>query len=92
MGLSVTRNTGVKIASKYIAFLDSDDKINPDFINSVLQVISNMDKPDIVEFNIEYSDGNEILICTGSNSLVDKFKTGNWFACGRVYKKEYFIK
>lgn len=88
VGLSATRNRGIDLSDgEFIAFLDSDDKLKPNFMKCVLEVIFGSNRLDIIEFNIEYSTGGLIQICTGSNSLLDKFKTGNWYACGRVFNR-----
>ena len=50
-GLGPARNYGVERAvGEYLYFLDSDDKVNPDFIEKVLTKVQDVNYPDIVFF------------------------------------------
>ncbi len=52
-GLSVTRNNGLSLAKgKYIYFLDSDDSIKPDALETLVQKMEE-DRLDILYFNTE---------------------------------------
>ena len=93
-GLSEARNTGINIANgEYIAFIDSDDKIYPEYLEKILNLIDN-ENFDILDFNIKTS--NNILISTqicdiNAGQLEKVFKAGNWFAWARVYNKKIFL-
>lgn len=51
-GLSVARNTGLQNAKgKYVWFVDSDDQVAPEVLNSILDLLDNR-KEDIVAFNV----------------------------------------
>lgn len=90
-GLSAVRNFGVKNSeSKYVAFLDSDDKLNSNFIFEILSVINLNNSIDIIEFNIQKSDGTILDIASVNTTLEQKFIKGNWFACARVFRKDAF--
>lgn len=57
-GLSVARNTGIDVATgKYIIFVDSDDKIMPDFVSSLYQ-IADKTGADIVRGSFRDFNGN----------------------------------
>ncbi|MCE2074396.1 glycosyltransferase [Streptococcus thermophilus] len=57
-GLSVARNTGIDAATgKYITFVDSDDKIMPDFVSSLYQ-IAEKTGADIVRGSFRDFNGN----------------------------------
>lgn len=101
MGLSGARNTGLNNANgKYIAFLDSDDLLANDYIETLLGIIQEFE-PDLIEFNAEkfWRNGlTEKINLNTESGLFDNserrnervFRNSLWYCCFRVYKKEIF--
>lgn len=76
-GVSVARNKGIELAQgKYIAFIDSDDMVMPDYIEQLLNLINTRDE-DIILFNWLDINTNDV-VRHPSNPAV-------WKA---IYKKE----
>lgn len=92
-GPSIARNTGLKLAKgKYIAFLDSDDKLLPKYIEHIFKEIESADY-DIIDFNILTSTNDVIrLRSSGEDNLDSVFKAGTWYNCARVIKRDLFNK
>lgn len=92
-GLSGARNTGLQNADgEYIGFVDSDDKILPNFFNEILETISDSNY-DIVDFNLIDSNGGQRFTRQGQLDTIDSvFKSSNWYCCCRVFKKTLFTK
>lgn len=90
-GLSEARNTGlVNALGEYIGFLDSDDKLSPDYIENILQVI-NSGNYDIVDFNLITSTGEIRYIRQGDQTTLESvFRAGFWYSCARVFKRNMF--
>ena len=101
-GLSGARNTGIQHATgKYLAFLDSDDKVDPKYLTKILNIIKEV-KVDIIQFEAKRFNecGKEFPFLKDINlkgvvELNDKiyeniFKNSAWFCWLRVYKKELF--
>lgn len=90
-GLSEARNTGlVNALGEYIGFLDSDDKLSPDYIEDILQVI-NSGNFDIIDFNLITSTGEIRQIRQGDQTTLESvFRAGFWYSCARVFKRNMF--
>ena len=87
-GLSAARNAGLSLASgNYISFLDSDDKLKPDYFSTILEAIEK-DDYDIIDFNFENSEG--VIKSTRKDSFNSIFSSMTWYSWARVVKKELF--
>ena len=102
-GLSGARNTGINSAKgELLAFVDSDDKWSPYFLESLYRALKEHDA-DISQCRWEYIHGDEILEAydaqakyecfTGREMLANLYiQTGAYYvvAWNKLYKKELF--
>lgn len=100
-GPGEARNIGIRYATgAYIAFVDSDDFVTPDYVSSVVDILTTH-VPDILQFNVQRVSNAEaserILIpchfsANGQYRMADVrseiFGIGKWFPCPRVFKRE----
>lgn len=98
------RNAGLSVAQgRYIWFVDSDDFIKPNVLNSLLNIIEK-DDLDLVHFDYEiWNDGitsissaqYELDICSGADLIFDK--TVKWSlkcctVCNWIVKRNFLLK
>lgn len=102
-GLSGARNTGIDHANgQYLAFVDSDDKWSPYFLESLYRALKESDA-DISQCRWEYMHGDELVesydpkapreILSGREMLGRLYiQTGAYYvvAWNKLYKKELF--
>ncbi|MBU2673993.1 glycosyltransferase [Hafnia paralvei] len=97
-GLSVARNVGLEIAKgDYLALLDGDDVVEPNYIEDVLRVIE-LYSPDIIEidaYRFSSQSRESFKLCSFEKEkrihsvleLEPVFNLSKWFAWGRIYSR-----
>ena len=95
-GQSSARNLALKVAKgEYIAFLDSDDKLEAQYISKIKKILID-NKPDIVNFNAKTFDNNNSLIKFVDFSYVGElnydqkkiiYKKNMWMPWLHIFKK-----
>ena len=81
-GVSVARNKGLEIASgEYIAFVDSDDWLEPECYELALNVLENDKEVDLVGYNAD-------IINSRNDTNQDLQRNKNWFTLPFVGKFE----
>lgn len=59
-GVSSARNTGLMASTgDYIAFVDADDQVEPDFLQEIYRQMRAADQPKVVAYAWDYVDGRE---------------------------------
>lgn len=84
-GVSVARNTGLNYAKgDYIAFIDADDMVTPDYIEKVYEKIEEGFDYCYISWEAFGHWKEKVII----NSVDDKFPTWNLCVWNRIYKRE----
>ena len=79
LGPSATRNTGLDVAekhpSKYISFLDSDDRMDPDYLKDLYENAEKYNAGLTISGIQRFEDRTNHVICTEMISYTDQFIT-----------------
>lgn len=87
-GLSNARNTGIANATgSYIAFLDSDDTIEPEYFETILKALKNTNL-DILDFNLINSESK--VIKSSNGNIQSAFNYMNWYMPARIINRKLF--
>lgn len=93
-GLSDARNYGIEHSdSEYIAFIDSDDYIDPSMFNEMMALVD--DKTDVVccDLMYVYDNGDQKIASAGNESDLNvpfgSLKLNN-SACNKIFKRSLF--
>ncbi|MCF9045707.1 glycosyltransferase family 2 protein [Acinetobacter nectaris] len=102
LGISMARNNGINIAKgNFIAFIDSDDLIDSNYVYKILNILRDDKNIDILSFEataIDESNENILwrinttipkgLYCDNRRFLKKVFKESSWQAWLRVFRKD----
>lgn len=100
-GASVARNLALdQVRGEYIAFLDSDDTLNSDTLEYVMQALEEHEACDIVQFPMRGAVGRPTehdvavydTICIGVDQVVDMGKQEHltWWITNKIFRRHIF--
>ena len=97
-GLSNARNTGIEyINGEYIAFVDADDRIEPDYLDRFYLVARQNDSDCVVCGYTRVDDNGKILGVRNATEWEMRLDDGinhefSYIACARLYKTDFIRK
>ena len=95
-GVAMTRNHGISLASgEWVTFLDADDELTPDAIETMLKYIDDVKANDrnVIQFNHLRQHGNAAPVMKFSNRAGNYYARAmpeRWVYCwNKIYKKAF---